>query len=531
MEKITVKNLTFAYPNQTSRALDNISLTINDGEFVVVCGMSGSGKSTLLRKLKPIIAPKGETRGEILFDGMDINKMSNTEQAQKIGFVLQNPESQMVCDDVWHELTFALENFGINQTIAKSKIAEIATYFGIQNLMDSKTYTLSGGQKQLVNLASVMITDPKILILDEPTCMLDPISSKEFLNHLKEINTEFGTTVILSEHRLEEVVPIADRIIVLENGKVIANDKPFEVCKILFEGKNPMFESMPTPMKVFFETDSKGKCPITVKEGRSWLSKLGIITDFVNQELNSTNSQTILECKNIWFRYEKNSDDILKGLTFKVNKGEFYGIVGGNGAGKTTALSVIFGLEKQYRGKVKCRCKIAMLPQYPEILFTKKTVLECLKSVSENVDEIIDFCEIRHLLARHPYDLSGGEQQRLALGITLLGKPDILLLDEPTKGLEGKFKVKLANMINELCKSGVTVIAVSHDIEFCCKYAHRCGMFFDGGIVAEGTPKEVFTSSSFYTTSAHKLTKGIISNVVLDTELIKEIKEHKKNEK
>lgn len=512
--------------------MNDVNLTINQGEFVTICGKSGCGKSTLLRHLKPILTPHGKTSGEIYFDGKSIYDLSDREQAENIGFVMQNPDNQIVTDKVWHELVFGLESLGINSAEIRSKAAEMASFFGIQNWFYENVANLSGGQKQILNLASVMVMNPTLLLLDEPSSQLDPISAHDFFTMLERINTELGVTIILSEHNLSEVFPLSDKVVVMENGKITAENTPYKIGEELKQ--NSMFAALPTPTKIYYSSgNNSGNCPITIRDGHKWLEKQQINEHFeFKAEKNRINTEPILELKDVWFRYEKNSDDILKGLSFKVHENEFYAIVGGNGVGKSTALSVISKINKPYRGKVFINddTKVAVMPQNPQSLFLKKSVLEELYDAVFDVEKekrkneieyVIKLCELDNLLENHPYDLSGGEQQRVALAKMLLRKPDLLVLDEPTKGLDACFKRKLATILKSLQKNGMTVLMVTHDIEFCAEYADICAMFFDGKIVSEAPPRKFFAENNFYTTSAKRMADGIIENAVLDKDIIR----------
>ena len=532
VEKIKIKNLIFSYPNSKKTALNNINLTVNQGEFVTVCGKSGCGKSTLLRHLKPILTPHGKTSGEIYFYGKSIYDLSDREQAENIGFVMQNPDNQIVTDKVWHELVFGLESLGINSAEIRSKAAEMASFFGIQNWFYENVTNLSGGQKQILNLASVMVMNPTLLLLDEPSSQLDPISAHDFFTMLERINTELGVTIILSEHNLSEVFPLSDKVVVMEDGKITAENTPYKIGEELKQ--KSMFAALPTPTKIYYSLgNNSGNCPITIRDGHKWLEKQQINEHFeFKSEKNRINTEPILELKDVWFRYEKNSDDILKGLSFKVHENEFYAIVGGNGVGKSTALSVISKINKPYRGKVFINddTKVAVMPQNPQSLFLKKSVLEELYDAVFDVEKekrkneieyVIKLCELDNLLENHPYDLSGGEQQRVALAKMLLRKPDLLVLDEPTKGLDACFKRKLATILKSLQKNGMTVLMVTHDIEFCAEYADICAMFFDGKIVSEAPPRKFFAENNFYTTSAKRMADGIIENAVLDKDIIR----------
>ena len=253
MEHFRIENLSFYYPtSKDKKSLDNVSLKIEKGEYIVLCGKSGSGKTTLLRHLKTVLSPHGKRVGEIFFNGVALNDVDNRKQSSKIGYVMQNPDDQIVTDKVWHELAFGLESLGCDQKTMRSRVAEMACYFGIQDWFHRDVAVLSGGQKQLLNLASIMAMQPEVLILDEPTSQLDPIAASDFLNTVRKINTELGTTVIITEHRLEDIFPYADRAIVMDSGKIIADDTPRNIGRLLYEQNNPMFTAMPTPVRVFY---------------------------------------------------------------------------------------------------------------------------------------------------------------------------------------------------------------------------------------------------------------------------------------
>lgn len=535
MEAFTIQNLTFTYPKQDTPVLKNININIPCGAFIVLCGKSGCGKSTLLRQLKTVLMPHGKKTGRILYHQTPLESVDRRIQAEKIGYVLQAPEQQIVTDKVWHELAFGLESLGYDTPFIRRRVAEMASFFGIQTWFHKKVSELSGGQKQLLNLAAVMAMQPNVLILDEPTSQLDPIAATDFFETIYKINKELGVTVILTEHRLEDVFSMSDRVIVMDEGEVIADDTPSRVGALLKNLNHPMFCSMPTPVSIYAAVDNELECPITVREGRLWLDKLSRIRPIRKLE-NSHNSKSYskpsIAMEDIWFRYEKNTQDVLKGLAMKVKKGEWYAVVGGNGTGKSTFLLTLAGVYIPYRGKIKRNGKIGVVPQNPQTLFVGSTVEEDLYEIlsdrkmsqieqKEKIEEISVLCEIDELLYRHPYDLSGGEQQRAALAKVLLLSPDILLLDELTKGLDGYFKLKLGSILQQLQMQGTTIIMVSHDLEFCARYADRCGMFFDGSIVTEGLTRSFFMGNSFYTTEANRMARHLIPEAVTPEDVIR----------
>ena len=550
MAHFQIKDLSFSYPAaKGKKSLDGVSLSIERGEYVVLCGKSGSGKTTLLRQLKSVLAPHGKKQGEILFHGTPLEKISQRDQSAKIGYVMQNPDDQIVTDKVWHELAFGLESLGCDQKTMRARVAEMACYFGIQDWFHRDVANLSGGQKQLLNLASIMAMQPEVLILDEPTSQLDPIAASDFLNTVRKINMELGTTVMITEHRLEDVFPYADRAIVMDGGKVIADDTPRKIGKLLYAQKNDMFAAMPTPVRVFYGANGGGDCPLTVREGRTWLSKTysePVENSLPVAELDEEIENPALSLKELWFRYEKDSPDVLRGVSAEVPTGTLYAIVGGNGAGKSTTLKAVCGICRPYRGKVKVFGKpverykatelfggcLAMLPQDPKSLFVKKTVREDLAEMTKDetkIAEIAAVCEIEHLLSSHPYDLSGGEQQRAALAKVLLTNPKLLLLDEPTKGIDSFFKEKLAKILCKLKACGITIVMVSHDVEFCAKYADLVSMFFDGQILTTDTPRRFFGNNSFYTTAANRMSRHVFSMAVTAEDVVELCRQNKED--
>lgn len=547
METYRIEHLTFSYPGQEKPVLNEISLAIEQGEFVTLCGPSGCGKTTLLRQLKPVLAPHGSRSGRICLEGVPLKELDQRTQSARIGFVLQSPENQIVTDKVWHELAFGLESLGCDTPTIRRRVAEMASFFGIQTWFYRDVSKLSGGQKQLLNLAAVMALQPSVLILDEPTSQLDPIAAADFLATVGKINRELGVTVILTEHRLEDALPLSDRVVVLDGGSVIADGTPQAVGQELKLRNHSMFFAMPAPMRIWAGVENGLDCPVTVRDGRVWLDAFQRSHPLreVSFEEPVLPEENAIELDEVWFRYERELPDVVKGLRLGVPKGSLYALVGGNGTGKTTALSLIGGIRKPYRGEVRLEGRpmdsipdsekfnglLGVLPQNPQALFVKKTVRLDLYEMMEGrglpqaeqdrrVAEVASLCELSELMERHPYDLSGGEQQRAALAKVLLLEPRILLLDEPTKGMDAYFKEKFARILKRLTQKGTTVLMVSHDVEFCAQYATRCAMFFDGNIVSEGEPHAFFSGNSFYTTAANRMARHRLPDAVTAEDVI-----------
>lgn len=577
MNCIEVKNFSFQYPKESHAALYQVSMEVEEGSFVVLCGKSGCGKSTLLRQFKSVLASHGEKKGEILYGGQNLEDVDLRTQSAEIGYVLQNPDNQIVTDKVWHELAFGLESLGYDTPTIRLRVAEMASYFGIHSWFLKNVSELSGGQKQLLNLASVMAMHPKLLILDEPTSQLDPIAASDFLETVRKINRDIGTTVILTEHRLEDVIPWADKVYVMDTGRMIADGTPNEIGEQLRTMGHDMFLSMPAPMQIYAGTNSSLRCPLTVSQGRRWLSEeletKGIkIKKERNQEETAKKKNSIfgklsglkkepekeipeIRIKDVWFRYERDLPDVVKGLSLDIKKGEIFAVVGGNGTGKSTAMSLIARIRFPYRGKIYLEGKeigkysdddlyhgfLGVMPQNPQSLFVKKTVREDLYEVIDGkrerkseaypiemkkkdaVEGIVSLTRLEGLLDRHPYDLSGGEQQRLALAKVLLLRPKILLMDEPTKGIDNHYKKELGEILRKLSEHGVTILMISHDVEFCAQYADRTGLFFQGNVVTSEESKKFFAGNNFYTTAANRMARKYFPNAVTVEDVVKAI--------
>ncbi|AET66190.1 ATPase component of various ABC-type transport systems with duplicated ATPase domain [Desulfosporosinus orientis DSM 765] len=550
MAFLQIKDLSFAYPKSQEKALYNVNLTIKQGEFVLVCGVSGCGKSTLLRHIKREIQPHGRREGVVYYQGMDIEALDQKISAAEIGFVMQNPETQLVTDTVWHELAFGLENLGLSTPEIRRKVAEMASFFGIDGWFRKPVDELSGGQKQLLNLAAVMVMQPKILILDEPTAQLDPIAAQDFLATIAKINRELEVTVILTEHRLEEVFLMADKVAVMDQGKILYFDTPEQAAKLLAEGDTPsaIFKGLPSAIRIFREIKMGDTCPLSVRDGRKWLADHMIPQGkavFALKKQDLPGLRPVIKADEIWFKYSREGQEILRGFSLKAYAGEILSVLGGNGTGKTTMLGVISGLLKPNRGKVFIKGKkietfnskelyqnnLAFLPQNPKALFVCDTVLEDLQEAAAalnldkptfkaKIDEISQELRITALHERHPYDLSGGEQQKVALAKLLLLNPQIVLLDEPTKGLDPESKEELGEILKELCRKDVAIVLVTHDIEFAAEYTDRCAMMFDGDIVSEGYAKEFFAGNNFYTTAANRMAREIFPSAVTCEDVI-----------
>lgn len=596
MALIEYKNFCFRYALAEQETLHNINIKIDKGEMVLVTGASGCGKTTLLSMIKKSIMPNGESSGMVTYKGEDIKNIA----AFQIGYVGQYPQDQIVTDKVWHEIAFGLENLGYENVDIRKKTAETAEYFGMSKWYRMDTFKLSGGQKQLLNLASIMAMNPEVLVLDEPTAQLDPIAAQKFIDMLVRLNRELGITILISEHRTEQLFSICDKIITMKEGSVVYQGTPVQVALSIIKDSQDS-KTLPTAAKIYYyvnasladkeqihfkqsEWNHSEQCPLTVREGRNWIDTIyndakqwvqknennsKYKEDFKGNELykdylekedlkkkdwkkrapyhliqneKSVYKQNNAEIKNkieysihiqdVSYCYGKKEDLVVENLNLDVAKGQFLAITGGNGAGKTTILKLISGVLKPVLGKIKVYGKCIFVSQNPKAMFTEISVEEELAEVlsdSQNqwtkkmsredkikeVEKMLEKTRLDKVRKYHPYDISGGQQQKLAIAKGLLFKPDILLLDEPTKGLDPSFKEELGTYIQHLIETQkLTVVMVSHDLDFCAEYASECALMFDRSIVSKADAVTFFEQNNYYTTAATKIASGYIKSAV-----------------
>lgn len=536
MALLTLSSLNFTYAGSTSPALKDVSLTVNEGDFILLCGNSGCGKTTLMRLIKPQLAPNGKLDGEILFDGRPLSSLTDREAACGIGYVMQNPETQIVTDTCISELAFGLQSLGMDSAAISAKIGEVAGFFGIGDRYGEKTHTLSGGQKQLLSLASVMAMKPSLLLLDEPTSQLDPVAAREFLGCLKKLNDELGVTVIMSEHRLDEAFPLANRVVMLESGSVLLDDTPENMgrrLRSLPNGGSKRIE-LPTPLRIYRALGGNCDAPLTVKDGRAYIAEGMKGKTPANEAFPESPERTAaLSLRDIYFSYEKDKP-ILDGLCLDIKKGELLCILGGNACGKTTLQKLICGLIKPTHGEMYIDGRrvrggrqkgVVYLPQNPLAVFTGESVDECFadlasatdmpkSTLSERKGMLLKAFGLTSLAYRHPYDLSGGEQQRAAVALSLLSDPAVLLLDEPTKGQDALCKEALAAMLHRLTESGKTVVITTHDLDFAAENGDRTALIFGGRIVSIGESTRFFAANDYYTTAAARMTRPFFKTAV-----------------
>ena len=596
MEQIRIEHLTFSYGTESAFSLRDISTTIQKGQFVLVIGASGCGKTTLLRHLKVDYLPNGirSEQAAIYVNGISIADMSERDRAGLVGYVRQNPESAQAMDKVWHELAFGLESLGYSQEQMQRKVAEMVAFFGLEKIYEEKLCNLSGGEKQLVNLASVMVMEPEVLVLDEPTSQLDPVAATQFFGMVERIHRELGTTIVMTEHRLEEVYGLCDRVIVMERGSVICDGTPGQAAAFLWERRHLMFDALPSATRIYLQLNSgetKDKTamiplerkteqeaslgtresdpvPLNVREGRGWLAERlaeernrrteteAVAFESEKDKSSGSKSQkkqrdrftrksidkenVAIYADELWFRYEVKGKDILKACSLAPERGKITAILGGNGAGKSTLLHVLAGHYVPLRGKIRQQTgRVALLPQNPQAMFAKDTVWEELcasagikssrntwsavereiqsgqKEVSEeHLHRLCQQVGLQEVLQQHPFDLSGGQMQMLALAKLILTDYDVLLLDEPGKGMDYHAKCEMGAKLQQLAAQGKTIVMVSHDVEFCARYADVCGLFFDGHIVSFMETRSFFLQNVFYTTAVCRMCRDLIDSAV-----------------
>jgi len=521
MALLEIRDLSFTYPNTEAPAISEVNLSVNSGELVTVVGATGSGKSTLMRLIKPELRLNGTIAGSITLDDVNVSTLSPVESAKRIAYVGQHPEEQIVTDRVWHELAFTLENLGADRALIARRVAEVAAFFGIEEWYRRDTASLSGGQKQLLNLAAVMTTDPEILLLDEPTARLDPIAAARFLDAVHRLCREAGVAVIITEHRAEELIPRADQLVILDRGYIACAGSPRMIAADL-HADSPYLRYLPSAAQLCLYSGGQDELPLSISEGQRYIRQFGNSVRSLHTEPKQYNAsqEDALTLKDVFFRYERNGEDVLRGLSFSVSQGEITALLGANGAGKSTLLSLIAGLMRPYSGSLRLFAKplkdypngslycnnISLLPQDAESVFLYMTVREELKGC-EQAEALLAY-DLRPLYERHPYDLSGGERQLVALCKALRSNPRLLLLDEPSKGLDPDSKRMLADVILRLKEQGVTVLMVSHDVDFAALCADRCALLFDGGITAYEPTDDFLRHNRYYTTAAARITRG-----------------------
>lgn len=541
---LETKNLSFKYLDN-SFILSDVNFSLDKGDFCLVVGKTGCGKTTLLKLLKKEITPSGELKGLVKIDGFDLKDYDSS----KIVYMFQNPSRQIVSDKVYHEIVFGLEARGLEKGVIETKLAEIVNYLDINDLLEKHTMELSGGEAQLVSLASLLVLDPEVILLDEASSQLDPLTRKKFLEILKRINQDFGITIILVEHNLEDVLEFTDKIIVLDKGKMIYFGLKEEAINFLASNKQ-YFAFLPKTLQISKYLDLGSLLHLKdVKEALKNKYKNEINFSYEAKVFE----KEIIKAEDLYYRYSKKEKDVLEKLSLTVYDNEILGLVGGNGVGKTTLLKNLAGIRSFYSGKIEIENKnirkykgnilyknlIAYLPQDPLTLFLKRTVGEDLEYYVKSLDldkalleELLVKFDLKPLLEMSPYDLSGGELQKAAFTKILLSKPKILFLDEPTKGMDFSLREELKEILMDLKAKGATIIIATHDLEFIASVADRVGIMFNGKVLSLTDSHSFFSNSDFYTTVASLASRDLYDKVITVPELVEIAKKNGiKNEK
>jgi energy-coupling factor transporter ATP-binding protein EcfA2 len=532
MAFLKAKNLSFRYLDDTF-TLSNVNFSLEKGDFCLVVGKTGCGKTTLLRLLKTEITPSGSLKGEVKINGLDLKDYDSN----KIVYMFQNPSRQIVSDKVYHEIVFGLEARGIEKEVMEAKLAEIVNYLDINDLLNKHTMELSGGEAQLVSLASLLVLDPEVILLDEASSQLDPLTRKKFLEILKRINQDFGITIILVEHNLEDVLEFTDKVIVLDQGKMLYFGVKDEAIDFLGNNEE-YFNFLSKTLQISKHLNLGNLLHLKdVKEALKSKYKNEINFEYEIKDFE----KEIIKAEDLYYRYSKKERDVLEKFSLTVYDNEILGLVGGNGVGKTTLLKNLAGIRTFYSGKIEIAGKnikkykgnslyknlIAYLPQDPLTLFLKRTVGEDLGYYVKSLDldkdllnRLIKKFRIENLLEMSPYDLSGGELQKCAFTKILLSKPKILLLDEPTKGMDFSLREELKKILLALQKEGATIIIATHDLEFIASIADRVGIMFNGKVLSLTDSHSFFSNSNFYTTVASLASRKLYDKVITVPELV-----------
>jgi len=539
---IKLYDFTFTYNGANKPALQNVALTIEDGEFILITGPSGGGKSTLCRCFNGLVPHfyGGTISGRAEVQGMDILRTPPKELTTKVGMVFQDPENQLVTTDVEREIAFGLENLGFPVNLIARRIEEALDTVGIASLRFRRHHELSGGEKQKVAIASVLALHPEVLVLDEPTSELDPQSAEEVLRLLERLNDELGITIILIEHRLDRVIHLVDRVLVMNEGIIQASGQPREVMNTdgLCLGIPPVIRLM---QRLRAKGLKLGKLPLTVKEARLKLQKVlrNInTTEFADDRLDIN---PVLKVDKLWFSYEDRA--ALRDIKITINKGEFIAIMGRNASGKTTLVKHLNGLARPSKGRViidgidtkqysvaELSRQVGYVFQNPndhlfadtveeEVAFSLRNQGVEQENIDKSVERILNEFKLTRYRQVYPRNLSGGEKQRLALASVLVTRPKIIILDEPTRGMDYALKRELIGFLTDYCKYGNTVVMVTHDVETVAECADRVILLSEGRVVVDGSKREVLSKALLFSPQINRLAQALSSFGVSDTTL------------
>ena len=545
---IKIRDLTFYYGDASRPALQDVNLDIEDGEFVLVTGPSGCGKTSLCRCFNGLIPHfyGGEIAGGLEVQGLDVMRHTTRELATRVGMVFQDPENQLVSMDVQREVAFGLENLAFPRDVMAKRVEEALDTLGISGLRHRQVHELSGGEKQKVVISSVLALHPDVLVLDEPTSELDPKGAEDVLSIVRRLNDELGITVILVEHRLDRVVHLVDRMIVMDEGKIIADGNPRAV---LSNGDiTSIGAGVPPIVRIVQRLRDNGvnvdNIPLTVKEGRAMLKDIfmGARGSTLSQAESADNGRPVIEIDKLWHAYPEGIT-ALKNVSLRICEGEFVAVMGRNASGKTTLVKHINGLLQPTKGKVivsgidtrratiaQLSRKVGFIFQNPndhifadtveeEIAFILKNLGFDSGEIAARIDEMLEMFALKEFRKRYPRSLSGGERQRVAMASVLVARPRVLILDEPTRGMDYRLKSELMRFLNGYREKGNTVVLVTHDVETVAEHADRVVLLSEGGVVVDGNKRDVLSRALFFSPQINRLVQafekyGVPNNIL-----------------
>jgi energy-coupling factor transporter ATP-binding protein EcfA2 len=504
---LAIEQLTYAYPDASAPALDDVTLHVEEGELVVLAGRSGSGKSTLLRLASGLVphVHGGTVSGTAIVAGMDVRAHGPGELATVTGSLFQDPETQVVMGTVRNELAFPLENRGESPAAIARGVEEAALALGIAHLLERPTHALSGGELQRVALAAALVGRPQLVLLDEPTSQLDPVAGDELIGLLRRLNEEWGTTILLAEHRLERCLTAADRVIAMADGKIACDADP----SAFLAWAHDHAPALETPGARLLASVGLGPAPVGVKQARALLRSHGALPGAERflpaQQARDATHRPALRLTRVWVE-ARHSLPILRGVDLSIAPGERVALMGRNGAGKSTLLRHVAGLASPTRGRIECSGRVALLLQNPNDYLVHERVGDEVSS------DALAAVELAGVADRHPRDLSGGERQRLALAIVLGGEdvepPALLCLDEPTRGMDRAHKADLAVLLGRLAATGTALLVATHDPEFAALVADRVVLLADGAPIADGAAAEVLAGGWYFATETARILRG-----------------------
>ena len=499
MSAIAFRDVSFAYPDSPRPALRSVDLDVAPGELLLVVGASGSGKSTLLRAINGLVphASGGRFGGNVDVFGRSTRTHHPRELADVVGFVAQDPESQFVVDHVERDLAFVLENLGFSQEAMRRRVEEVLDALGIAHLRDRDPGSLSGGERQRCVIAGALAAGPQALVLDEPTSQLDPQGADDVLAALVRLNHDLGTTVLLAEHRLERAAPLADRAVLVEGG---TPGTPADVEAVL--AAYPGAPSVTRLGRVL----GWEPLPLTVRDARALAARHPVdlaLPEATTADAASAPGDPLLIARDV--RVVLGGHPAVRGVDLELRAGEVIALFGRNGAGKTTLLRALADLIAVSAGAIERRTRVGYVPQNPNVMLFSPTVRRELEETQRllghrddaAVNHWLDALHLTDVASAHPRSLSGGERQRVAIAAVAVGGAPVLLLDEPTRGMDAPSRAALEHAVHEHAAEGGAVVLATHDVELAARIATHAVVLGDGEVVADGDARQVLAGSLF----------------------------------